>query len=66
MASSTARYPEPVKGTELSAASRFQKVYYHKLGDAQEKDLLVWENTQNGDLYVGCGVTERRVRHALQ
>ena len=52
------RYPTPAKGTELSAASRFQKVYYHKLGDPQEKDALVWENTQNGDLYVGVGVTE--------
>ncbi len=52
------RYPEPAKGTELSAASKFQKVYYHKLGEPQEKDLLVWENRQNGDLYVGCGVTE--------
>ncbi len=52
------RYPTPAKGTELSAASKFQKVYYHKLGDPQEKDVLVWENTQNGDLYVGTGVTE--------
>lgn len=52
------RYPEPAKGTELSAASKFQKVYYHKLGDPQEKDVLVWENKVNGDLYVGAGVTE--------
>jgi prolyl oligopeptidase len=52
------RYPEPAKGTELSAASKFQKVYYHTLGDAQEKDVLVWEDTKNGDLYVGAGVTE--------
>jgi len=52
------RYPAPAKGTELSAASKFQKVYYHKLGDPQEKDVLVWENQQNGDLYVGVGVTE--------
>ncbi len=52
------RYPEPTKGTELSAASKFQKVYYHKLGDPQEKDALVWENQANGDLYVGLGVTE--------
>ncbi len=52
------RYPEPAKGTELSAASKFQKVYYHQLGDAQEKDVLVWENKVNGDLYVGAGVTE--------
>ncbi len=52
------RYPEPAKGTELSAASKFQKVYYHKLGDPQEKDVLVWEDRKNGDLYVGLGVTE--------
>ncbi|HEY0977364.1 MAG TPA: prolyl oligopeptidase family serine peptidase [Flavobacteriales bacterium] len=52
------RYPEPAKGTELSAASKFQKVYYHKLGDPQDKDVLVWEDRKNGDLYVGCGVTE--------
>jgi len=52
------RYPEPAHGTELSAASKFQKVYYHKLGDPQEKDALVWEDRKNGDLYVGLGVTE--------
>ena len=52
------RYPAPAKGTELSAASKFQKVYYHKLGDPQEKDVLVWENKENGDLDVGAGVTE--------
>ncbi|MBK7945300.1 MAG: S9 family peptidase [Flavobacteriales bacterium] len=51
-------YPTPAKGTELSAASKFQKVYYHKLGEPQEKDVLVWENKVNGDLYVGVGVTE--------
>ena len=33
-------------------------MYYHKLGDPQEKDVLVWENKENGDLYVGAGVTE--------
>ena len=52
------RYPEPAKGTELSGGSKFQKVYYHKLGDPQEKDALVWEDKKNGDLYVGVGTTE--------
>jgi prolyl oligopeptidase len=52
------RYPEPAKDKELSAASKFQKVYYHKLGDPQEEDALVWEDKVNGDLYVGLGVTE--------
>jgi len=52
------RYPTPVKGTELSAASQWQKVYYHTMGDPQEKDVLVWENTSNPNLYVGVGTTE--------
>jgi prolyl oligopeptidase len=52
------RYPTPVKGTELSAASQWQKVYYHKLGDRQENDRLVYENTENPNLYMGVGVTE--------
>ncbi|MEO8590431.1 MAG: prolyl oligopeptidase family serine peptidase [Flavobacteriales bacterium] len=52
------RYPAPKKGTELSAASQWQKVYYHKIGDAQEKDALVYEDTTNPNLYIGMGVTE--------
>ncbi|MBK6541867.1 MAG: S9 family peptidase [Flavobacteriales bacterium] len=52
------RYPTPTKGTELSAASQWQKVYYHKVGDPQEKDALIWENTTDPNLYVGVGVTE--------
>ncbi len=52
------RYPTPAKGTELSAASLWQKVYYHKIGDPQEKDVLVYESTENPNLYMGVGVTE--------
>ena len=52
------RYPTPAKGTELSAASQWQKVYYHKVGDPQEKDVLVYENKTNPNLYMGLGVTE--------
>ena len=52
------RYPVPAQGTELSGASKFQKVYYHRLGDPQEDDALVWEDRNNGDLYVGVGTTE--------
>ena len=47
------RYPAPVKGTELSAASQWQKVYYHKLGDPQDKDVLVWKHDTEPNLYVG-------------
>ncbi len=52
------RYPEPKHGTELSASNTDQKVYYHKLGDAQEKDALVYEDRTNPNLYIGMGVTE--------
>lgn len=52
------RYPEPAKGTELSAASQWQKVYYHKLGDPQSKDALVWKDDKNPNLYVGLSTTE--------
>lgn len=40
-------YGEPVKGGELSAQNQFQKVYYHKLGDAQSNDQLVYEDKEH-------------------
>ena len=52
------RYPEPAKGMALSGANQWQKVYYHKLGDPQAKDVLVWKNDENPNLYVGVGTTE--------
>ncbi len=52
------RYPAPAKGMELSAANQFHKVYYHKLGDDQNKDKLVYENKSNPKLYHGTSVTE--------
>ncbi len=41
------RYPEPEKGKELQALNQNQRVYYHKLGDAQEKDVLIYEDPKN-------------------
>jgi prolyl oligopeptidase len=38
------RYPEPVKGDELSGTNENNKVYYHKIGDKQENDQLVYED----------------------
>ncbi len=37
------RYDEP-KGSALSQKNEFHKVYYHKIGDPQAKDILVYEN----------------------
>jgi prolyl oligopeptidase len=52
------RYDEPVKGMELSASNKFQKVYYHKLGEPQKNDQLVFEDKTNPNLYFGADVTE--------
>jgi prolyl oligopeptidase len=51
-------YDKPAAGTELSAKSDFQKVYFHKLGDKQEKDLLVFEDKSNAQRYYSTQVTE--------
>lgn len=41
------RYPEPVKGGELSGMNSHNKVYYHKIGDLQENDQLVYQDNNN-------------------
>lgn len=52
------RYDEPTKGMELSGANKFQKVYFHKLGEAQTADKLIFEDNTNPNLYFGADVTE--------
>lgn len=52
------KFDEPAKGTDLSAANKFQKIYYHKLGDDQKNDQLVFEDKTNPNLYFGASVTE--------
>ncbi len=38
------RYPQPAPGTELTAKSLHQTVWYHKLGTSQSADTLVFED----------------------
>lgn len=38
------RYDKPSGGSELSSKNEFQKVYYHKVGDPQSSDELVYED----------------------
>lgn len=38
------RYDKPVGGGALSSKNEFKKVYYHNIGDPQEKDVLIYEN----------------------
>jgi len=51
-------YDKPAKGQELTAKNEFQKVYFHRLGEPQEKDQLVYEDKQHPLRYFGVGVTE--------
>ena len=51
-------YDEPAPGEELRGKNVFQKVFYHKLGDPQEKDTLVWEDRDHPLRYVSAGTTE--------
>ena len=52
------RYPEPAEGGELSAENTFHQVFYHKLGDDQSMDQLIYENRDAPNMYHWTGVTE--------
>jgi prolyl oligopeptidase len=52
------KYDEPAKGSEFSGANTYQKIYFHKLGDLQENDVLIFEDKANPNLYFGASVTE--------
>lgn len=51
-------YDAPAAGQELTARNEYQKVFYHKLGDPQEKDALVFEDREHPLRYVGVEITE--------
>lgn len=40
------RYDAPPKGQELTAKNEDHKIYYHKLGESQEKDTLVFRDAE--------------------
>jgi prolyl oligopeptidase len=40
-------YDAPKGGSELSDKNEFHKVYYHKIGDPQSKDQLIYEDKQH-------------------
>lgn len=51
-------YDKPAPGEELKGKNEYQKVFYHKLGDPQDKDTLVWEDKEHPLRYVSTGTTE--------
>jgi len=54
-------YDKPAAGGELTAKNEFQKVLYHKLGDPQEADRLVYEDKSHPLRYFGVSVTEDEI-----
>jgi prolyl oligopeptidase len=51
-------YDKPAAGQELTAKNEYQKVFYHKLGDPQEKDTLVYEDKLHPLRYLSLSVSE--------
>lgn len=51
-------YAKPKAGEELSGLSQFQKVYWHKLGTPQSKDVIEYEDKANALRYYGAQTTE--------
>lgn len=41
------RFDEPEDGDELSAANKFGKIYYHRVGSDQSQDELIYQNPLN-------------------
>ena len=52
------RFPQPDKEKELTGVNKFQSVYYHKLGDSQEKDILIFEDKRHPLRYHNVYLTE--------
>jgi prolyl oligopeptidase len=52
------RYPEPVGADAARAVTRFQKLYYHRLGTEQAADVLVYEQPDQPDWGVNGTVTD--------
>jgi len=51
-------YDKPAPGEELKGKNEYQKVFFHRLGDPQDKDALVWEDKAHPLRYVNAGTTE--------
>ncbi|GIV02256.1 MAG: prolyl endopeptidase [Fimbriimonadales bacterium] len=52
------RYDEPKSGKDLAEANYYQKLYYHRLGDPQEKDTLVYHRPDQKEWGFSGEVTE--------
>lgn len=51
------RYDAP-KGSELSSANDHQKLYYHKVGESQDQDKLIYKDDAHPDVSFGAQVSD--------
>jgi len=52
------RFPEPKPGQDLRGANYDEKVYYHRLGNSQADDQLVWEDREHREWRATPEVTD--------
>ncbi len=52
------RYDAPKTGEALTGVNKNQKVYFHRLGTAQESDTLIYARPDQPDWFLGADVTD--------
>ncbi len=52
------RYAAPKEGEALTGVNKDQKVYFHRIGTAQDQDALVYERQDHPDWGFGADVTD--------
>lgn len=52
------RFPEPKEKTEMSETNRYHSLYYHKLGEPQSSDKVIFNNEKDPKLNHYGNVTE--------
>ncbi|MGA7722948.1 MAG: prolyl oligopeptidase family serine peptidase [Ignavibacteriaceae bacterium] len=52
------RYPEPEQGKELVSSNEFHKIYYHKIGNDQKLDSLIFADSTAPKLIVNAQTTD--------
>ncbi len=52
------RYPEPAANDELKGKNESPRIYFHKMGTRQADDVLVYEDKEHPQRFIGIGLTE--------
>ncbi len=52
------RFPAPERGDEFQSLNKNQRIYFHQVGDSQEKDLLVYSRDDQPDWLLLPNISE--------